>query len=272
MEERVSMGERIVLAIASVAILAALFLPWYSAYVEVSGAKAAPAEPAADSVMTAPAATDSLALAAGGDSLAAMAGEALPGETGEAVAAVEGGAEATIEPAAEPTTSPEGITTHAGERANQQIITHHQQRRSAKKDYTHLSGIGSFAAIGSAGSYVFSSGFVLIISGILMLVYALLCIALPVLNLYALFGTKGNPDQRALAMKKLLKLNWLPLIILVVVIVMSFFGASYGFSPADTFDSLGESYGIATVFSTLSWGIFVAMAAATLVAVKGIEI
>ena len=213
LEERVSRGERLVLTIASVVMLLALFLPWYSAYTVVR--------------------------------------DATPAQTSSAGA---------------------GTTTHQGTRANEEIITGQVVRARTQKVYSSLTGLGTFAAIGSVGSKVFSSGFVLMLTGLLMLVYGLLCLALPALNLYTLYTTKGNPDEQALQFKKTLRLNWLPLIVLVAVFILSFFGANYGFDAPATFASLGESYGVVAVFNTFSWGIFVAMAASLLIAVKGIEI
>jgi hypothetical protein len=64
---------------------------------------------------------------------------------------------------------------------------------------------------------VFSSGLIVILSGLLMLAFALLCLALPVLNLYSLYGMKGKPDEVAVVLKQKLRLNWLPLLILVAL-------------------------------------------------------
>jgi hypothetical protein len=165
-----------------------------------------------------------------------------------------------------------GIKRHAGERANEEILTGHAIRRSAKKEYSRLSGIGTFTSLGSVGSAVFSSGFIMIISGVLMIIYALLCIGLPLFNLYTLFGVKGSPDDKALALKKNLRFNWLPIIILFVVIVLSFVGADYGFDTESNFTSIGNSYDVGVLLGTLSWGVFLSMTASLLVAVKGIEI
>jgi len=213
LEERVSRGERLVLAVASVVVLLALFLPWYSAYKVVRNET--------------------------------------PAQTGQTTATG---------------------TTYQGARANEEIITGQVARARVQKAYSQISGLGAFVAIGDIGGKVFSSGLGVILSGLLMLAYGLLCLALPVLNLYTIYGTKGKPDEQALQLKKIMRLNWLPLLLLVAVLMLSFFGGGYGFDAPATFASLGESYSVATVFNTLSWGIFVAMAASLLLAVKGIEI
>lgn len=213
LEERVSRGERLVLAVASVVVLLALFLPWYSAYKVVRNET--------------------------------------PAQTGQTTATG---------------------TTYQGARANEEIITGQVARARVQKAYSQISGLGAFVAIGDIGGKVFSSGLGVILSGLLMLAYGLLCLALPVLNLYTIYGTKGKPDEQALQLKKIMRLNWLPLLLLVAVLMLSFLGGGYGFDAPATFASLGESYSVATVFNTLSWGIFVAMAASLLLAVKGIEI
>jgi hypothetical protein len=261
-EERVGFGEKLVMAVASLVILAALVLPWYSAYTVVRDETPEPTatEEVADSLTAAATVGDSLGRA---DSLA-LAGAALP-DTAAAVAAEE-----TAQPAGRQ--SGPGVVSHRGARANEEIITGHMARARTHREYTRLTGFGSFAAIGSVGSYVFSSGFVLVLSGVMMLIYGLLCVALPIVNIYNLFGVKGRPDEQAVRLKKVLRFNWLPLILLVFVMVLSFIGTDYGFNAEDTYTSLGASFGIGTVFNTLSWGVFVAMAASLLVAVKGIEI
>ncbi|MEW5795675.1 MAG: hypothetical protein AB1772_04870 [Candidatus Zixiibacteriota bacterium] len=224
LEERVGSGERLVLAIASVIMLLALFLPWYSAYTVVADTPAA------------------------------------------GVSTSQGGASQTSG-----TTG--GVTaTRPGQRANEEIITGHAARAKTHKVFTRLSGLGMFGSLGSVGGAVFSSGFILMLSGLLMLVFTLSCLAIPIMNLYSLFGLKGKPDDIAVMLKKNLRLNWIPLLLLLVVVILSFFGSSYGFDAERTFASLGGSYGIGAVFNTLSWGIFVALAASIVVAVKGIEI
>lgn len=261
-EERVGFGEKLVMTVASLVILAALVLPWYSAYTIVRDETPEPAatEEVTDSLAAASAAADSLGVA---DTLA-LAGAALPDSA--AAMAVEEPAQAAGGE------SGPGVVSHRGARANEEIITGHTARARTHREYTRLTGLGSFAAIGSVGSYVFSSGFVLVLSGVMMLIYGLLCVALPIVNIYNLFGVKGKSDEQAIRLKKVLRFNWLPLILLVLVIVLSFIGADYGFDAEDTYTSLGASFGIGAVFNTLSWGVFVAMAASLLVAVKGIEI
>jgi len=279
-EERVSFGEKLVLAVASVAMLLSLLLPWYSVYTEIPPTAAAEPEPVAivddslslmgvegDSMVAAAVEADTAAM------LAAFQSDSMVAAMADAAAAlaIE---EAAIKSAAEEKAADDaaGIKRHAGERSNEEILTGHTVRRVVDKEYEHLSGFGTFLALGSAGSAVFSSGFILIISGILMLVYGLLCIGLPVLNLYSLFGLKGSVDDTALMMKKYLRFNWLPVCLLLVVMILSFIGADYGFDVTDSFTSIGDSYGVGTLLGTLSWGVFVSMAASILVAVKGIEI
>jgi hypothetical protein len=176
-----------------------------------------------------------------------------------------------------PTPAPTGqqgptVITHSTDRSNEQIITGHQARRRAVKEYSHLSGLGSFGVLATVMGDAFSSGFALWFSVLLMLAFTLLAFALPILNLYGLFGLKGAPDQQALALKRYLRLNWLPLILFFAVALVSFIGADYGFAASEVFTSFGGSYGPGVLFSTLSWGVFVTIAASILIAAKGIEI
>lgn len=282
MEERISKGERIILAVASVAILAALILPWYSAYMVVP--LESETEPVAQVVETldtlAAAGLDSVAGALAADGLEADALEAntLEANTLEANALVADLGDSLVmagsvdEPVAEMTAVGAGALTHQGDRANVQIITAHTARARTVREYSELTGFGSLASVGTLISAMFSSGFILMITAILMLLYTLLCLALPIINLYSLFGLKGKPDDVALKVKKYLKLNWLPLIIFTAVFMLSFIGAEYGFNTEESFTSLGESYGVGVMLGSMSWGIIVALGASLLVAIKGIEI
>ena len=268
LEERVSFGEKIILAVSSLCILGALLLPWYSVYTVVPSKPVASETPAlpADSAMMAAAENESP-----DDSLGAITADAVAETTTEDVGTMEEDV-TDIEAPPEADNTPAGVRSHAGERANEQIITAHTARASTMKEYEYLSGLGTFTALGSVGGAVFGSGVILMITGVLMIIFALLCIGLPIVNLYALFGLKGQPDDTALQLKKLLKLNWLPLIIFGVTLVLSFIGADYGFNAEESYASLGDSYSVATFLGTLSWGVFVSMAASILVAVKAIEI
>lgn len=246
LEERISFGERIVLAVACLLIIGSLFLPWYSAYTEtVTETKAGETAPAAaeqspvgmaDSVAEA---IDSAALAdaAFSDTVAAAGEQADPGS------AIGG----------------------------EQVIHSAVARKKVVKDVSSLTWFGALGALGSVGGYVFSSG-MLALSGVLMLLYQLLAIALPVFTLYLLFGSKEKGDVLALKLKRTLKLNWIPVILFVVVFVLSFFGGTYSFDAASMFDSLGTSYGVGALANALSWGVFVSLAMFIMVAAKSIEI
>ncbi|MBU0985412.1 MAG: hypothetical protein KKA42_16175 [candidate division Zixibacteria bacterium] len=272
METRVSGLERVVLTIASLVMIAALFLPWYTAYQEVVEEVAVQEQAPADSTLLAETGADSLALAAVG-------GEVVSGDTPadattgtEVPVAAEPADEAVA--AAEPEAQ-QGVRTHQGARSKEEILTGHQFRKKVKKEYTRVTGIGTFGVLGLAGGHVFSSGFVLMISGLLMLLFIVLTVGLPVLNLYSLYGIKGKGDDVAMKLKKYLRLNWLPLILFVVVVFLSFIGADYGswFQAGEgVFSSFGQVYGTGVLLDTLSWGIFVVIASSVLVAVKAIEI
>jgi hypothetical protein len=257
MEQRVSATERMVLAIASVILLASLFLPWYSAYTVIEEEAAAPIAVVTDSLATdSLPPTDSLADTA---ALAAVSGETGGEETGSDEPVTDSAAVASIQ-------LPESNV------GNEEIITSQIARKKVHREFSHLTWLGSIASFGSISGYVFSSGGVLIISGILMLVFMLVTIALPIFNLYLLFGTGKTGDDLAVHIKRMLRLNWLPLVLIGVIMFLSFFGSEYGFDAATVYDSLSDSYSIGTFMNTLSWGPFAVIAASMLIAAKGAEI
>jgi hypothetical protein len=251
-EERVTMKEKIILTVACAVILFSLFIPWYSAYTEIVAENAVATALTGES---APAVTDSLVGdSLMGDSLGQMAAVTEP-ETGEGE------------------TAPDSVATFAQEETSHEEVIHGMQaKRRVHKDYQRLSGIGGILALGSVGSYIFSSGFILVITAILFLAYTLMCIGLPLFNLYNIFGIKGKEDDKVLNLKKYLKWNWIPVLLFVFTLILSFFGANYTPDAVGTFTSIGESYGPAVFLDSLSWGIFTTIGAFILLAVKGVEI
>jgi hypothetical protein len=239
LEERVSSSDRMVLTIASIVVFASLFLPWFSAYNEfVDEPSEAPAEQIA--------VVDSLQITSEGDTVVAT------------------GVTDITEPPVEPEVS---------EVQGEEILHGFIAKTKYRKEYSKLSGLGMFVSIGSVGSYIFSSGFILILTGVLFLIYALLSILLPAYSLYGLYASKGNADQKALELKKVLRYNCIPLGIVLFTMILSFIGAEYGFSdPESVFTSLGASYGVVTYMTSMSYGVFISLAAFILTALKGVEI
>ncbi len=248
-EERVSVSDRLVLAVACLVILAALFIPWYSAYNEIVEdiAVAPTSGMQSDSTVTAGAKSDSTLPAAGEtpDTVALTATEK-PTETDFARVEVS---------------SP-----------SEEVISGVKARKKMYREISRLSGLGAFLALGSVGSLVFSSGFVLILIAIILMLYTILCVALPIYTLYGVYGTKGGADERALQLKRILRFNWIPVVLFVAAFVCSFVGSNYGFDASAFYSSLGASFGIGVFLDSLSWGIFVSLCAFLLAAAKGIEI
>ncbi len=150
----------------------------------------------------------------------------------------------------------------------EEVITGYVPKKKITKEYSSVTGLGSFAYIGS----IFSAGPILMLTGILLLLYTLVCLIVPAYTLYGLYGLKGNPDDRALKLKEILRFGWLPLLTLVVVLLFSFLGSGYGSSGASEFTSFGASYSVGVFFTTLSIGILISMIGGIVIAVKGIEI
>jgi len=162
-----------------------------------------------------------------------------------------------------------GTATTGG---TEEVISGYVAHKKFRREYDRLSGLGAIAAIGSVGSRVFSSGPVLMFTGLLFLVFILATLGLPIYTLYVLYGLKGDSDQKALKLKHTLRLNWLPLVLFGLALVVSFIGANYGFDPASLFKSLGDGYSVAVLLNTLSWGVFLSIGASILLAAKGAEI
>jgi hypothetical protein len=239
LEERISSSDRLILTVASIIIFASLFLPWFSAYNEfVEESNEAPVEQTA--------VVDSLQITPEGDTIVVS----------------------TATDITEPPVEPE-----VAEVQGEEILHSYVAKKKFRKEYSKLSGLGMFVSVGSVGSYIFTSGFILILTGVSFLIYALLSILLPAYSLYGIYASKGNADQKALALKKVLRYNWIPLGIILFTMFLSFIGAEYGFSdPESIFTSIGNSYGIVVYMTSMSYGVFISLAAFILLALKGVEI
>ncbi len=259
-EERVSVSDRLILAVACFVILATLFIPWYSAYNEIVEEVAITpvSEMPFDSTVTTAAVEGDSALMAAGENTDTIALAAMD-EPAETPTATEEQTE--IDSALIEVSSP-----------SEEVIHGLKARKKIYREYSRLSGFGAFLALGSVGAYVFSSGFVLVLIAIILMLYTLLCVALPIYTLYGVYGMKGSADERALELKRILRFNWIPVVLFVVAFVFSFIGADYSFEAAAFYSSLGASFGIGAFLNSLSWGIFVSLCAFVLVAAKGIEI
>ena len=143
-------------------------------------------------------------------------------------------------------------------------------------DMHSISGIGAMLAIGSYGGMVFSSGFALMFSGVLLILYFISCVVLAVLNLYLLYGVKmTSTDDYVLYLKRMLRYNWIPVLMWVAIVLLSFVGASYwhGFSPGgENLLQLGKEYGLGAFIGLTSYGMYVTLGAFSILALKGKEI
>ncbi len=166
----------------------------------------------------------------------------------------------------------EGTASVAGESSNEEIITMAKLQRKTNRVTTTKLGIEGPLALGSAGGALFGSGIALMLTSVLFLLLTVACIALPILTLKNLYAKPKDVDQWALGLKKTLRYNWLPLLIFAAGIVLSLLGGSWGFNAKETMSSLGSSYGIGAYLGSLTYGFFIAIAGATMLALKGIEI
>ncbi len=265
-ETRVAGYEKIVMTITSLLLIATLFLPWFSGYKEIvveSSGKAAQNQAAA----ALPA--DSLAQAGMAGDSAAMTG--VPGEAVPAGTTGTAGTATAAEQVKTETTPPTDIVTEADE-AGFSSITATRTRKEITRERVSMSAFGAITSLGSIGGKIFSSGIILVITGILMIVYMVFSIAMAIYTLYILYGVKGDPDQQALKIKKAVRYSWAGLAIWGFMLFISFFGAGYSFDTSDMIVQLGSSYGPGTFLGLLSFGFYISLGCFIMNAVKGSEI
>lgn len=120
-----------------------------------------------------------------------------------------------------------------------------------------------------------TGGIVLIVSFLAFLVFMICCLAMAGLNLFVIFGAgKRSADNHALYLKQMLRFNWIPVYLWLGLMGLSFFGSSYGFKfdPTGLIHQVGESYSTSTFIGLSSFGIYLALAAFLVSALKGKEI
>jgi hypothetical protein len=268
LEDRVSHGEKIFLTVVSALLIVSFFIPWFSGYFEivhteyVATTEELPAGAAADTTKaaeTAPVDTSQ----AGRDT--ALAGR----DTAQAMASAMDTVESMLAAADTSDTlgALSGMTDKGQDTAGMMAVT------KIEHDQRAITGIGALLAIGSYGGKIFSSGFVLKITGFLLLVFMLSCFVLAGVNLYALYGIKiSEPDAYALELKKWLRFNWIPVFIWLAIFILSFFGANYGFNPENMVKQVGNSYNMVTLIGLSSFGMYLALSAFLIAALKGKEI
>ena len=258
---RVAGYERIVLTVTSVILIASLFMPWFSGYkeFEVEAVVAAPVEEIMTDSAGVALTTDSAGVELAVDS-AAIAAEVVETAT-DVLATTEGEieeAEAAGEEAVEAEKDEQGFSSISGT----------IKRTEYRKEHYSSSAISAFGMIGM----VFSSGLILKLTGVLFIIYVLLCLGMAGMTLYTLYGIKGDEDSQALRIKHMMKFGWIPLGIWFVCMILSLLGASYSFDTTNMLKQLGDSYGIGTYLSLLGYGFYISLGCFIMNAVKGVEI
>jgi hypothetical protein len=256
---RVAGYEKAVLTVTSLLMVISLFLPWFSGFheYEVEAKPVAAQETAlADSTMV-DSLADSTALAAGESEALSSSGSAL--ETAAPVEEIPGSETEMAGAPAQPEKDEHGFASLTGVR----------KRKEIRKEYRSASALASLGFIG----VVFSSGIILKVTGLFFLVYILMCLFMGIYTIYLLYGIKGDPDMRALKLKRALRYNWVALGVWVFCLIISFFGASYSFDAGSAqLVQLGDSYGIGTYLTILSYGFYISLACFIMNAVKAVEI
>jgi len=240
-EERISGAERYTLLGASLIVLISFFLPitpWISGYFETR----------TEITVGGPAQATGGAPAAGDSSV--VEGDSATGAAN---------------------TAPESVTP-APEKTGFQELQVSRKRTKIDRVPFKLSGAQILARIGELSSAVFSSGIALKLTGVLFLVFILLIFAVPLYIIYSVLTIKGDPDTVALKLKKALKYGWYPVMLWVVILLLSFVGADYGFDTAGALNQIGESYGAGTFLGLLGSGFYISLAGCILAGSKSAEI
>lgn len=271
MEERVSGMEKVFLTVVSVLMLVSLFLPWFSGYYEIKTERLVPVTTDNGAVSTEGGDAGSPAVADSGAALAAAESDvAVEEATRQEEQAVEAGALADSMAA----TAGDSMAVAATEDPDY-VPPGMRKIEDIRSEKHSLTGIGAVFSLGTFGSYVFSggNGFIISITGVLMIVFFISCLLFGIYNLYIIYGVKkATSDEYALHLKKMLKLNWYPVLLWLLMFVLSTIGGKYGFDSSNLVVQVGDAYGIGAFVGLLSYGIFIALGAFLILALKGKEI
>ncbi len=134
------------------------------------------------------------------------------------------------------------------------------------------SGLQVLTNFGSVSSDVLSSGIILKITGALFILLILSVFATPLFIIYSVLTIKGDPDAVALQLKKALKFGWYPTMIWLAMLVLSIFGAEYGFDSTTALHQLGATYGMSSFLGLTGSGLYISLAGCMFAGAKSIEI
>lgn len=291
-EERISATERYIVFGASLMIMISLFLPftpWVSGYVQTETEVTvsdvpAPADitadittdgqPDADVTAGAADATGATGAADGTDTTVTPDAAGASSDAVDAIDAIDGdetGASSTDDSETDDAIPSAAALSRQGVVGFQDLQVSRKKTKIVRTPYS-WSGVQILVSLGSTGSKIFSSGVILIVSGILFLVYMLLSLAIPGYIGYCVMTIKGHPDEVALKLKSILKLAWIPVLVWVAILVLSVIGADYGFDTTDALEQVGESYGIGAFLGLLGAGFYLSLAGFVLAGSKSVEI
>ena len=147
-------------------------------------------------------------------------------------------------------------------------ITSAKKHKEVRKESRSVSALSGLALSGK----MLSSGFILKLTWLLFLVYVLSCIGSALYTLYTLYVVKGDPDAKVLKLKRVLRLNWIPVCIWGFCMLISLIGASYSFDTSNMVKQLGKSYGISAYLGLLGYGFYLSLAGFIMNGVKSVEI
>lgn len=129
-------------------------------------------------------------------------------------------------------------------------------------------GLGVIFRLGTLFGYASSSGFGALLSVVLLLFIILFSCGAGVLNLLSLFKKYKEQESYLINLKKTLKLNLIPLVLWVVLIIISMIGMSTPFAKSMGIKGLGDSFNVISLFALSSYGMWFSVACLIINCVK----
>ena len=139
--------------------------------------------------------------------------------------------------------------------------------RGEKFHATYI-GLGFIFKLGTLFGYASSSGFGAVLFLILLFLTVLFSCAAGVLNLLSLFKKYKEQESYLVHLKKTLKLNLIPLVLWVVLIIISMIGMPTPFAKSMGVEGLGDSFNVLSFFALSSYGMWFSLACLIINCVK----
>jgi len=125
--------------------------------------------------------------------------------------------------------------------------------------HSQVIGLGFFLKLGTLFGYAPLSGPLFSVFVVLVSLTILFSFVAGLMSLLAMYKKHSDVESYLTNLKKRLKLNWIPLVLWVAVIIISTIGMPTPFADALKVGGFGDSFNVANFFALSSFGVWLSL-------------